>query len=99
LIPTHDTIHANEIYCASSNGTTGYTCSMPDKALVVYSVGQMFLLNVDTTCAAACSLNIDSVGVKSIKKKDGVTDPGGVLIAGQAQFVWYDGTLLRLLYY
>ncbi len=35
LIPTHDTIHANESYCASSNGTTGYTCSMPDKALLL----------------------------------------------------------------
>lgn len=99
LIPTHDTIHANESYCASNNGTTLYTCSMPDKALLSYSIGQAFLLNVDTTCAAACSLNIDAVGVKSIKKKDGVTDPGGTLIAGQAQFVWFDGTVIRLMYF
>jgi hypothetical protein len=98
LIPTHDTIHANESYCASSNGTTGYTCSMPDKALPSYSVGQAFLLNVDTTCAGSCSLNIDGLGAVSIKQKDGTTDPAGALVAGQAQFVWYDGTIMRLMY-
>ena len=98
LIPTHDTIHANETYCASSNGTTGYTCSMPNKALPSYSVGQVFLLNVDTTCSASCSLNIDSLGVLTIKEKDGTTDPTGTLVAGQPQFVWYDGTIIRLLY-
>ena len=99
LIPTHDTIHANENYCASSNGTTGYTCSMPDKALPAYALGQAFLLNVDATCASSCSLNIDGLGMKSIKKKDGVTDPAGTLIAGQAQWVWYDGTVIRLMYF
>ena len=99
LIPTHDTIHANESYCASSNGTTAYTCSMPDKALTAYTAGQVFLLNVDTTCATSCSLNIDSLGLKSITKKDGLTAPGGALVAGQAQFVWYDGTVIRLMYF
>src|SRR5580698_2043274 len=98
LIPTHDTIHANESFCASSNGTTGYTCSMPDKALLSYSVGQSFLLNVDTTCASSCSLNIDGLGVITITQKDGLTAPGGVLVAGQAQFIWYDGTVMRLMY-
>ena len=98
LIPTHDTVHANESYCASSNGTTGYTCSMPDKALVSYSAGQVFLLNVDTTCATSCSLNIDGLGTISVYQKDGMTAPGGALVAGQAQFVWFDGTVMRLMY-
>ena len=99
LIPSHDTIHANEIYCASSNGTTSYTCAMPSKALPVYTLGQTFLLNVDATCASSCSLNVDGLGAKSIKKKDGVTDPAGSLVAGQAQFVWFDGTIIRLMYF
>jgi hypothetical protein len=98
LIPTHDTIHANESYCVSSNGTTAYTCSMPDKALLAYSIGQAFLLKVDTTCASSCSLNIDSVGAINITHKDGVTAPAGALVAGQAQYVWYDGTVMRLMY-
>lgn len=98
LIPTHDTIHANETYCTSANGTTAYTCSMPDKALTAYSAGQAFLLNVDTTCATSCSLNIDGVGVKTITKSDGLTAPTGTLVAGQAQLIWYDGSVMRLMY-
>jgi hypothetical protein len=98
LIPTHDTIHANESFCASSNGTTGYTCSMPDKALVSYSTGQVFLLKVDTTCASTCSLNVDTLGVVSITQKDGASAPAGALVAGQAQLVWYDGVVIRLMY-
>ena len=99
LIPTHDTIHANESYCVSSNGTTSYTCVMPSKALPAYTPGQAFLLNVDATCASSCSLNVDGLGVRTIKKKDGVTDPSGTLVAGQAQFVWFDGTVIRLMYF
>jgi len=99
LIPTHDTLHANESYCSSSNGTTSYTCAMPSKALTTYTPGQTFLLNVDATCSSSCSLNVDTLGAKSIKKKDGVTDPAGVLVAGQAQFVWFDGTVIRLMYF
>jgi hypothetical protein len=98
LIPTHDTIHANESYCASSNGTTAYTCSMPDKALTAYSTGQMFLLNVDTTCATNCTVNIDGNGVKTITQPNGSTAPTGALVAGQAQLIWFDGTVMRLMY-
>ncbi len=98
LIPTHDTIHANENYCASSNGTTAYTCSMSNKALTAYNAGQTFILNADTTCATSCSVNIDGVGSKSLKKSDGVTDPTGTLISGQAKLIWYDGTIMRLMF-
>jgi hypothetical protein len=98
LIPTHDTIHANESYCTSTNGTIAYTCSMPDKALLSYTAGQMFLLNVDTTCATTCTLNIDGVGVKTITKSDGMSQPAGTLVAGQAQLIWYDGSVMRLMY-
>jgi len=98
LIPTHDTIHANENYCASSNGTTVYTCSMPNKTLTSYNTGQTFVLNVDTTCATTCTLNIDGNGAKTVTKSDGATAPGGTLIAGQAKLIWYDGTVMRLMF-
>jgi hypothetical protein len=97
LIPTHDTIHANESYCSSSNETISYTCSLPNKALTADAVGMVFLLNVDTTCAAACTVNIDGNGLVNIKKIDGATDPGGTLIATQPQFIFYDGSVFRLL--
>lgn len=99
LIPTHDMVHANENYCASTNGTVSYTCrfALRNKALTSYSAGMTFVLNVDATCTAFCSLNIDSVGLKNIKKIDGTTDPGGALVAGQPQWIFYDGQVFRLM--
>lgn len=97
LIPTHDTVHANENYCASTNGTPRYACGLPNKALTAYSAGMTFVLNADVTCSVSCSLNIDNVGLKNIKKIDGTTDPGGGLVAGQPQWVFYDGTVFRLM--
>jgi hypothetical protein len=99
LIATHDTVHANENYCVSTNGTISYTCgfALRNKALTAYSAGMTFVLNVDATCTAFCSLNIDNVGPVNIKKIDGTTDPGGALIAGQPQWVFYDGAVFRLM--
>lgn len=86
-------------FCSSTNGTTTYTCSLSaSAALTSYTTGQPFLLSVDTTCAATCSLRVDSLSTNpSITKIDGTTPPGGALIANQAQWVYYDGTVFRLL--
>jgi hypothetical protein len=97
VIPTHDTVHANENYCSSSNGTTQYTCGLPFHVLTAYRTGMTFVLNVDAPCTANCSLNIDNVGIVSIKKIDGTTDPGGSLAAGQPQWIFYDGRVFRLM--
>ncbi len=97
LIATHDTVHWNENYCLSANGTTQYTCSLPNSALTSYRAGMAVLLNVDTDCLRDCSLNIDHVGLLNIKKPDGTTDPGGTLVARQPQWVFYDGTVFRLM--
>ncbi len=97
VIATHDTVHNNENYCSSTNGTTLYTCQLPYKALAAYQAGMTFLLVADATCAASCMLNIDTVGLRSIKKTDGTTDPGGALIAGQPQWVFFDGNVFRLM--
>lgn len=97
LIPTHDMVHANENYCVSTNRTIGYTCALPNKALMSYSAGMTFVLIVDTPCPKYCSLDIDRVGVKNLKKIDGTTDPGGELVAGQPQWIFYDGVVFRLM--
>lgn len=97
LISTHDTVHANENYCFSSNGTTAYTCRMRYKTLTAYATGMTFLLNVDSTCTASCSLNIDGNGIVAVKMIDGTTDPRGNVIAGQPQWIFYDGVVFRLM--
>jgi hypothetical protein len=97
IVATHDSVHANENFCDSTNGTTQYTCKLSPKVLTQYALGMTFLLRADATCTAGCSLNIDSLGPKAVKKTDGSTDPGGSLIAGQPQWIFFDGTVFRLL--
>ncbi|HTW63984.1 MAG TPA: hypothetical protein VME17_05175 [Bryobacteraceae bacterium] len=97
IISTHDTVHTNENFCTSTNGTTQYTCHLPYKALTSYQTGMTFVLDTDAPCTASCSLNIDSVGAVSIKRSDGKTDPGPALAAGEPQWVFYDGNVFRLM--
>jgi hypothetical protein len=97
LLPTHDTIHANENWCDSTNGTLRYTCSLPNKTLANgYNVGMELLLRVDATCAPTCTVNVDGDGDVTITQFDGVSPPNGALVAGQAKRVWYDGTVFRI---
>jgi hypothetical protein len=97
VVPTHETIHANENYCVSSTRTTSYVCRLPNSALTSYRAGMTFVLNVDTDCLRDCTLNIDNVNPTNIKKADGSSDPGGALAAGQPQWIFYDGTVFRLM--
>ena len=96
FIATHDTVHDNENYCYSTNGTAAYTCRLPYKSLGSYRAGMTFLLVADAPCAGACSVNIDSLGVVSIKKPDGTSDPAGAIVAGQPQWIFFDGKVFRL---
>ncbi|HMD47786.1 MAG TPA: hypothetical protein VKG79_01755, partial [Bryobacteraceae bacterium] len=97
LVATHDSVHNNENYCFSTNGTTQYTCKLPYKVITAYQTGMTFMLVADAPCNSFCSLNVDSVGPVNIKRSDGITDPGGALIAGEPQWVFYDGKVFRLM--
>jgi len=97
VIATHDTVHANENYCASTNGSIAYTCRLPNRPLTSYSAGMTFVLSIDVDCPANCSLNIDNLGAISIKKPDGYNDPGGGLRAGEPQWIFFDGKVFRLM--
>jgi hypothetical protein len=98
LAATHDTVHANENFCNSTTLNTTYICALPNKKLAqAYTLGMTFLLDVDTTCQTSCTINIDGQGTIGIKKIDGQTDPGGALIAGQPQPIFFDGEVFRLI--
>jgi hypothetical protein len=88
-------------FVVSSNGTSGYTYKFGPagcQALTAYTRGMHFRLTVDVTNGAGnCSLNIDNVGLKSIKQADGLTDPiAGSLLPGREYPIWFDGTVFRL---
>jgi hypothetical protein len=83
----------------TSSGATAYTATLATncQALTTYSTGQFFLLTPDTTCTGSCTLRIDNLGLTNIKRIDGVTDPGGSLVANQPQMIAYNGTVFLLL--
>jgi hypothetical protein len=97
VISTHDSVHNNENFCVSTNTSTQYACKLPYKVIAAYQTGMTFVLVTDATCSMSCSLNIDTVGSVTIKKSDGTTDPGGALVAGEPQWVYYDGRVFRLM--
>jgi hypothetical protein len=97
VIPSHDAIHGSRNFCSSANHTTSYVCRISTGTLAAYTPGLTFVLLVDAACSDKCSLNVDGIGPVSIKRSDGVLDPGGTLVAGQPQWVFYDGQVFRLM--
>ena len=85
--------------CNSTTGNVAYTCTLAGTGsamLTAYTARMQLLLVANATCTAACALNIDGLGNISIKQIDGVTDPGGQIVAGQPYILEYDGTVFRL---
>ena len=97
VIANRDALHGTHNYCSSATGSTSYACRISSGALTAYSAGITFVLVVDVPCNTQCSLNVDDLGPVSIKRSDGVIDPGGTLGAGQPQWVFYDGKVFRLM--
>jgi len=97
VIPNRDSVHGSQNYCLSATRSTSYACRMSNGTLQSYSAGMTFLFLVDVPCNNTCSLNVDGLGPVSIKRSDGVTDPGGTLAPGQPQWVFYDGQVFRIL--
>lgn len=64
---------AGDNYCKSSNGTTGFTCKLQNKALAAYKEGMPLKLFADVPCTTTqnCSVNIDSQGIKTLKDSTG----------------------------
>ena len=84
--------------CASASGSsTAYTCSM-SPTLSSYMVGMKLTWQADVNGAGGpTTLNIDTLGAKSLKLADGVTDPTAIdVIAGRMNSIWYDGSVFRL---
>lgn len=81
---------------ASVAGTNTITGSMtPD--LASYSTGMMVIFTPANNSTGAATLNIDSLGAKSIVKGDGTALESGDLQASTAHFLIYDGTNFVLL--
>ena len=88
----------SEFNYATTSGTNAITASMRIAPLS-YTTGQIFWLKIANTNTASCSLNIDSLGAKTIKKvfNGALSNLGaGDLISGQMVGVLYDGTQFQI---
>lgn len=96
VVAGRDTVHGDQNYCVSATHNATYACHISNTNLLAYSTGLTFVLYVDAPCPKQCSLNIDNIGPVSIKGPDGKADPAS-LIAGQPQWVFFDGRVFRVM--
>ena len=83
-------------YLNSVSGTNTITASMTP-ALTVYSAGMILVFTPANNCTGATTINIDSLGAKSIVKGDGTALESGDLQASTTHAILYDGTNFVLL--
>lgn len=81
-------------YAVSSNGTDSYAITIP--GLSAYVAGMTFKFKADVANTGACTLNVNGLGAKSIKKEvssDLVTND---ILAGKIVTLMYDGTNMQV---
>lgn len=63
------------------------------QTLTAYATGQRFRCKLNFTCTGSSTLNVDSLGAKTIKKRDAATNvSSGDLVSGQVYTFTYDST-------
>lgn len=82
-------------YAVDSSGTDAYAIN-PTPALTAYVAGLVFRFYPATINTGAATLNISSLGAKTIKKDKDVDLADGDIKVGQIQEVVYDGTNFQL---
>lgn len=77
---------------ATAGSANAYTLST-GLSLAAYASKQRFLVRWNHTNNGSATLNVDGLGAKTIKKRDGSTNvASGDLVSNQYAFVAYDGT-------
>lgn len=84
----------NPIYLQSVSGTAAYTATAP--WLPALEAGQLFIFVPGSTNTGGSSLNINSLGAKTIRTRSGAAVGAGQLIASVPYILYYDGTSMLL---
>lgn len=92
----NEIVRSSGLYGASSAGTDTYAITVspvPDNL----TAGDVFRLKADVANTGACTLNVNSLGAKTIKKNVSEDLATGDILAGQLITVEYDGTNFQLI--
>ncbi|OQB06786.1 MAG: hypothetical protein BWY21_01901 [Parcubacteria group bacterium ADurb.Bin216] len=91
----NEIVRSSGLYGASSAGSDAYAITVspkPDN----YTAGDVFRFKADVANTGACTLNVNSLGAKAIKKNVSEDLVTGDILAGQLITVEYDGTNFQL---
>ncbi len=80
----------------ATSGTDAYAIA-PSPAITAYAAYQRFSFIADVPNAGACTLNVNGLGAKAIKKNVSSDTDTGDILTGQVVEVLYDGTNMQLL--
>jgi hypothetical protein len=80
----------------SGSGGTHYVIA-PTPSLTAYAAGQTFVILANQTNGGACDLNVNGLGVKSIKVPNGVDPTASMIPSGTTFMVTYNGTYFILM--
>lgn len=83
-------------YAVDAGGTDAYAITLTT-APTAYVAGQVYNFKANTANTGAATLNVNSLGAKTIVDASGSTLADGAIAAGQVVSVIYDGTNLRIL--
>lgn len=86
---------ADNIYGADGGGTDAYEISL-DSPPSAYVTGMFILFRANTENTGACTLNVNGLGAKAIKKNYNADLNDNDITAGQVVGVVYDGTNFQM---
>lgn len=82
---------------AADTGTANTYAMAPTLAITAYVTGQIFTFKAGNANTGASTLNVSTLGAKSIKKIGNVDLAANDVVAGQIIIVQYDGTNFQML--
>lgn len=85
----------SHLYCADAGANDAYTCSI-SPPLTAYTDGMVVVFKPNTSNTGAASININSLGAKTIVTAANATLADNDLTAGRRYLLFYDGTSFRM---
>lgn len=83
-------------YVVTTGSANAYVASTP--AFSAYAAGNKLIFKANFACTGACTINVNGLGAKTIKRLDGATDTAANDIkSGQIVELVYDGTNFQML--
>lgn len=79
------------VYTASASVSDTYTANLTP-AITAYTTGMQVRINFTTANTGACTINLNSLGAKSIKTRFGNDPQDGDIAASSIRDLTYDGT-------